>query len=503
MFPYATPSQPNYMDADPMQGMIKAAQYPVMGLNPPSSFDNMNNPYSSMNMQQPSSYSSNAYSAPQYARGGSVQPQNLMRQAQNLRQYGQGGDDILAHINPEEAMMLAQHSGGDINPYTGLPQFGFFGKIGKFFKKVVGPVVGSVIGTAVGGPVGGVIGGSIGGSFGHPKNRMGPVNGALLPLAYHAAGPALGLPGASGIGGITSQLGKIGTSLGLGNMFGGEAAGSGGFMSSLGNMFGGGNAAASTLPRYSADVVGKVFNGAGIPSQYLLNGPGSSSGGFLQGIGNILGGGATGGAGSQGGLLGSIGNILGGGSSEGGIGGGLGSLLGGANGLNNALLATSLIGTMKGQGKQQGPKTPEEIMEYSQRKWRPEDYERGIPNVKRKYRPAPLNYRPGIDPEHSYIEDEENEAPINKYRGGRIDMSNGGYLGGDTGGHADKIKANLADGEYVLSADVVSHLGDGNNRNGAKKLDSFMKNVRAHKATKGFPPKAKVINEYMKRTRRA
>lgn len=480
MFPYSTPSQPNYMDADPMQGMIKPAQYPVMGLNPPTSFDNMNNPYSSMDMGQMNSYTPSSYSTPQYARGGSVRQRGLMQQAQDLRQYGQGGDDILAHINPEEAMMLAQYSGGDINPYTGLPQFGFFSKIGNFIKKTVGPAIGAIIGTAVGGPVGGVIGGGIGGSFGHPKNRMGPVKGALMPLAYHVAGPALGLPGASGIGGITSQLGNIGTSLGLGNMFGGAqgAPGGGGLMSSLGNMFGGGgNAAAGGIPRYSSDVIGKVFNGSGVPSQYLLNGPGSSSGGgFLQGIGNILGGGGQ----------------------SSGAGGGLGSLLTG----ENALLATSIMGALKGKEKQQGPKTPEEIMAYSQRQWRPEDYDRNIPKINRKFRPAPLNYRPGIDPEHSYIDEADEEKPVNKYRGGRIDMSNGGYLDGDTGGHADKIKANLADGEYVLSADVVSHLGDGNNRHGAKKLDAFMKNVRSHKATKGFPPKAKGIGSYMQKARR-
>lgn len=505
MFPYSTPSQPNYMDADPMQGMIKPAQYPVMGLNPPTSFDNMNNPYSSMDMGQMNSYTPSSYSTPQYARGGSVRQRGLMQQAQDLRQYGQGGDDILAHINPEEAMMLAQYSGGDINPYTGLPQFGWWTKIRN---KVVGgakkyalPIIGRVVGTAIGGPIGGHIGASIGGSIGHPNQRLGAGKAAMMSMMYDVAGKPFGLPGAQGMGANMTQLGNMFGSTGLGNMFGGAqgAPGGGGLMSSLGNMFGGGgNAAAGGIPRYSSDVVGKVFNGSGVPSQYLLNGPGSSSGGgFLQGIGNILGGGAQGGTGAQGGILGSLGNILGGGQSS-GAGGGLGSLLTG----ENALLATSIMGALKGKEKQQGPKTPEEIMAYSQRQWRPEDYDRNIPKISRKFRPAPLNYRPGIDPEHSYIDEADEEKPVNKYRGGRIDMSNGGYLDGDTGGHADKIKANLADGEYVLSADVVSHLGDGNNRHGAKKLDAFMKNVRSHKATKGFPPKAKGIGSYMQKARR-
>lgn len=46
------------------------------------------------------------------------------RMAEALANKGRGGDTILAHITPEEAMML-HHStdGGSINPVTGLPEF--------------------------------------------------------------------------------------------------------------------------------------------------------------------------------------------------------------------------------------------------------------------------------------------------------------------------------------------------------------------------------------------
>ena len=65
-------------------------------------------------------------------------------------------------------------------------------------------------------------------------------------------------------------------------------------------------------------------------------------------------------------------------------------------------------------------------------------------------------------------------------------LATGGMLGGATDGMADKVPAMidnkdpaaLSDGEYVITADVVSHLGNGNSDAGAKVLDGFMKDVR-------------------------
>ena len=63
---------------------------------------------------------------------------------------------------------------------------------------------------------------------------------------------------------------------------------------------------------------------------------------------------------------------------------------------------------------------------------------------------------------------------------------NGYYLGGTTDGMADQIPATidntqpaaLSDGEFVVPADVVSHLGNGNSDAGAKNLYSMMDRVR-------------------------
>ena len=65
--------------------------------------------------------------------------------------------------------------------------------------------------------------------------------------------------------------------------------------------------------------------------------------------------------------------------------------------------------------------------------------------------------------------------------------------GGGTG-TSDSVPAMLANGEFVLPADIVSSLGDGSNQSGAKILDEFLKVVRAHKQShdaKHLPPDSK------------
>ena len=64
--------------------------------------------------------------------------------------------------------------------------------------------------------------------------------------------------------------------------------------------------------------------------------------------------------------------------------------------------------------------------------------------------------------------------------------SPGRYLDGSTDGMADRVparidngqEARLSDGEFVIPADVVSHLGNGNSEAGAKVLHQMMNRVR-------------------------
>ena len=76
----------------------------------------------------------------------------------------------------------------------------------------------------------------------------------------------------------------------------------------------------------------------------------------------------------------------------------------------------------------------------------------------------------------------------------------GRYLAGRDDGMADTIPASingkqpaaLSDGEYVVAADVVSHLGNGNSEAGAKVLDDMMTRIR--KARTGNPKQGKEVN---------
>ena len=77
-------------------------------------------------------------------------------------------------------------------------------------------------------------------------------------------------------------------------------------------------------------------------------------------------------------------------------------------------------------------------------------------------------------------------------QGGIMSLAGGGsvqpmYLGGITDGMADEVPAHidgkrpaaLSDGEFVIPADVVSHLGNGNSNAGAKRLYEMMDNIRS------------------------
>ena len=84
--------------------------------------------------------------------------------------------------------------------------------------------------------------------------------------------------------------------------------------------------------------------------------------------------------------------------------------------------------------------------------------------------------------------------------GGITALKRGNYLSGPTDGMADKLPANidgnqearLSHGEFVIPADVVSHLGNGNSEAGADRLYSMMDKIR--KARTGTKKQGKQIN---------
>lgn len=74
------------------------------------------------------------------------------------------------------------------------------------------------------------------------------------------------------------------------------------------------------------------------------------------------------------------------------------------------------------------------------------------------------------------------------------------YVKGDGDGTSDSVPAMLANGEFVIPADVVSSLGNGSNDSGAEVLDKFLETVRHHKKQHDadeLPPDSKGILSYL------
>lgn len=123
----------------------------------------------------------------------------------------------------------------------------------------------------------------------------------------------------------------------------------------------------------------------------------------------------------------------------------------------------------------------------------PVGYQGGIPNYTATRTQLPLaadpTRRPGAGGRRYFGDLTYTAAPpVTAAQGGlmALPQSRGYYLGGATDGMADKVparidntqEARLSDGEFVLPADIVSHLGNGNSQAGAKVLYDMMDRVR-------------------------
>jgi hypothetical protein len=119
------------------------------------------------------------------------------------------------------------------------------------------------------------------------------------------------------------------------------------------------------------------------------------------------------------------------------------------------------------------------------------------------YEPTNYNMAPWLDT--------IDEMPVYAAEGGLIEhnpefYSEGGasitnrYVKGGGDGTSDSVPAMLASGEFVIPADVVSSLGNGDNDAGAQVLDKFMVAIRKHKRDadpKQLPPDSKGPLSYL------
>jgi len=423
-----------------------------------------------------------------YAKGGKVKKKTGGKEgldysgvAENIRQQGGEEDTVLAHINPLEAMMLKEMGGsGEINPVTGLPQFGIFNRPGKWFKSVIGPAAGAILGNIMLPGIGGVLGGAFGGAAGsvaRGRNDMGQsalrggMMGLALPTAAGLLGSGASALGAKGLGASLSNYGAANAvlpSIGLGGMFGGEAAGAAGAAKTgAATAAKAGSAAASAAAKTAAAEAAKTAVTEAAKKGLLEK--------LLTEPANLL-------------ALGSV------------------------------------AGQMMNQPKEKTPEQQGEEYKRLQKAMRSSEEEE-LSDAQRKRRIARNQFLPeerlgNITPlfSRSNTPDERQQQGkwVNYYNEGgavsphvmyEVEIEDtdyppglGRFIQGDTKGQEDKIDAALSDGEYVIPADAVAHVGDGNNAAGAKEFDKFLRNVRKHRGSsiKKLPPKAKSVASYLK-----
>lgn len=431
-----------------------------------------------------------------------------------LANKGRGGDTMLAHINPREAEVLRRMGGtGKINPLSGLPEFkgGFIGKV----LKVAAPIVAGIFL----GPAGAALAGAASGASGG-----GGLKGALM-------GAALGFLGAGGGAGIASGLGKAAIGI-LPESFGSYLTSSLGHRAIGAGLLGAGVGAAGganplktgLLTGASAYFTPQIQGGVGIGESAAAEAAGLTGVGIgesaaaqtagLTGVGtsslNNLNTSlmpapigapyapSTGGLGALGGLnpgatVSELANTAASTAAKAGSG-----LFGNTSTLTKGLMLSSLIGGKTPQQAQQA------IAGSNLSEAQKEALSRELTNYSASWNATtlPTEGTPEYDDMMQQIYQGKGQTFLQPQvkemaRGGAL-----GYLNGRMSGRTDNIPAKLSPGEYVLDAETVAMLGDGNSKAGARKLDEMRKNIRQQKGkelAKGkFSPNAKAPLSYLR-----
>jgi hypothetical protein len=386
----------------------------------------------------------------------------LANAAQHLAQKGRNGDTQLIHVSPKElhglqALAAANGTSLTINPHTGLPE-------AFNFKKLIPMVAGAALAaTGVGAPEAALM---IGGAYGVGTGSI--QKGLMAGIgAYGGAGLGAGLAEAG-----ASSLAETGAGAVAPTPAFQEVAGNQLIPTEQGNLY---------LPNGSAQ--SSVNIGPNVPEEFAPFAQGAPSAvppppaaPFGQSVSNV-------GRGIEG-LSTSAGRSA------------VYSAL--PTGTLPALGATALDA-----GQQQRASVPGyQEDEYDRRlkgyKLSPDYQAYSAPTPNPYYRPtyAAIGGIMNSNAPHSF-DDESGSDDVGMAAGG-MNMAGGGIAG--LGGYSDggrmlkgpgdgmsdsipgviggKQPARLADGEFVVPADVVSHLGNGSTDAGAKKLYSMMDKVR-------------------------
>jgi hypothetical protein len=454
--------------------------------------------------------------------------------AQELQSKGRNGDTMLAHINPQEAGILKALGGsGTINPATGLPEF-FFKAVSRAVAapfKAVNEVVKAVpiIGPAIDRGLVGLdkaVGSTIPGGW----NTLAQTALAFTPLGLPAKMglAALGGSGAFGKEGkfnFQRALLSAAMTYGANQLTQGlTEAGQSAYDPSTGLT----SATAQTPVTGSGDVFSGLAGSGGPPLEVnpeLFKAAQSNiDPGLLEGMS------ASNVAGAN--VLPSVPNapapsfLQQTGANLSAAGQGIKNLTGFGTGAGDALdkftapittrgmmsLGVGTLGTMSLDEQEKALNEQRSLgavndAEYNRQMALIDD---GRRRAEEAMRANPYQFAMGgtVNPPDDQT-GITTYSPIEKYGlGSMASYAAGGYamggeprfLSGGGDGMSDSIKANingtqparLADGEFVIPADVVSHIGNGSSKAGAKQLYAMMD--RARKARTGTTKQAKALN---------
>jgi hypothetical protein len=391
---------------------------------------------------------------------GAQQPQGMPMAHGGLAQMaraGRMGDTMLAHITPEEAAMLRQAGGaGSINPATGLPEYFKLKKLLKMVAPIalafLAPGIGSVIGSAFGatGTAASMLGQAVIGGASAGLSGGNALQGAILGGMTGGLGGSLG---ASANEALKLGLGATGQSVLGGGLTGAAAAG-----------LTGGN----PLKGAAIGALGTAAMGSMSPSDAVVAGMRQPSVDPISGLPTQS----------------SYANAN------------LGGLLTPKNMLMGATALSALGGSGSGSkpGAAQPPQMSPERQEYFNRPQQQFDWNRMMADASAA----------GMDLSQ-FMAQNWNSISGGAYNQPVVRMAMGGALTrmamGGGSGRDDTIPARLSDGEYVMDAETVALLGDGSNKEGARRLDAMRERLREHKgqtlARGEFSPDAKSPLAYL------
>jgi len=462
-----------------------------------------------------------------YARGG------LTVAGRRLADQGQGGDSMLAHINPREAEVLRRMGGqGTVNPNTGLAEYKSLKRILKtaipiatmIFMPTLAPGIGASMGfTGTGAAIAGsaVVGAGTAALTGGDPLRgavMGGISGGIGNVAGdfvndNMLGEAL----------TSNQAAVLGSGLvgGAAGAISGEGFTQGALQGAGGQLFKDYVGTASSNPAFQAGVnqTGNMLT-AGYKPQEAIAG-GATAGLFTAGdnmfskkspsteVVNQY----TKPNPNQADMPGSMGMVTNYKPPEPMSGlAGLGEKAmnwAGDNKFSATRLDLAAIAALEEVPEDVGQAVSEmspEQQEYFNRDLVSWDWD----SIRADANRANLSLTEYMAGNFNDVTSGKyNTKPTGMYGGGPMRMNSGGALGqasryvrGGGTGRSDEIPAYLPDGEYVIDAETVALLGDGSNKAGAEMLNGMRENVRAHKgqslAQGKFSPDAKSPLQYLR-----